>query len=138
MKWGKISPTDIDAILEFDGRAAVIYEVKLAEKWAALHRQGRILEVGQEKLLTRMRGKLQAAGMHTLVILAEHYASDPNQPIPLRDCRVLFHQYGGTNWNDIYNGLDAFEVTDRFLKRHGVVDTDGHPVYSQKNLTRTY
>lgn len=134
MKWGRISPTDIDAILEFDGRVAVVYEVKTFDKWADLERQGRILEIGQEKLLLRMRAKLQAAMMHTLIVLAGHDVPD-HLPIPLKDCVVRHTMYGGANWNDIYNGLDAFTVTDRFVKRMGVVDAKGQPIYSSKNFS---
>jgi len=63
LKWGTITPTDTDALIDFGGRAFVIVEVKYRD--APLPR-------GQELAFERAADGWERGGIPTLVLAASH------------------------------------------------------------------
>jgi hypothetical protein len=84
---GKIHPSDIDAVLEFDNEALILMEVK---------REGSKLPTGQRLLLERI-----ADSWHTkksIVLFVTHNYKNDSKDIPLRECKVEAAYYIG-QWN---------------------------------------
>lgn len=85
IKKGKIHPSDIDAVLEFDNRALILIEVK---------RKGNDLPLGQRMLLERIVDKWEVG----IVLKVEHECYNTDIDIPLKDCIVTNVYYKG-KWN---------------------------------------
>ena len=74
---GKIHPSDIDAVLEFDNKALILIEVK---------RTGNSIPLGQRLLLERL-----CDSWHTnksIVLHVTHNYMDDSRDIPLTNCCV--------------------------------------------------
>jgi hypothetical protein len=74
---GKIHPTDIDVVLEFDNEVLILMEVK---------RKGNKIPTGQRLLLERL-----ADSWHTkksVVLFVTHNFKNDDKDIPLKDCDV--------------------------------------------------
>tara|TARA_R110001632_G_scaffold231703_1_gene370789 strand:+ start:11562 stop:11957 length:396 start_codon:yes stop_codon:yes gene_type:complete len=84
---GKIHPSDIDAVLEFNNEALILMEVK---------REGSKLPTGQRLLLERI-----ADSWHTkksIVLFITHNFKEDTKDIPLQECNVEAAYYLG-QWN---------------------------------------
>ena len=74
---GKIHPTDIDVVLEFDNEVLILMEVK---------RKGNLIPIGQRLVLERI-----ANSWHTnqvVVLYVTHNFKNDNKDIPLSECNV--------------------------------------------------
>lgn len=74
---GKIHPTDIDVVLEFDNEVLILMEVK---------RKGNKIPTGQRLVLERI-----ANSWHTdkvVVLYVTHNFKNDNKDIPLKECNV--------------------------------------------------
>ena len=81
---GKIHPSDIDAVLEFNNEALILMEVK---------REGSKLPTGQRLLLERI-----ADSWHTkksIVLFVTHNFKEDTKDIPLQECNVEAAYYLG-------------------------------------------
>lgn len=79
---GKIHPSDIDAVLEFDNEVLILIEVK---------RQGNIIPTGQRLLLERI-----CDSWHTkksIVLKVTHNFNNDDLDIPLRLCNLEKYYY---------------------------------------------
>lgn len=88
---GKIHPSDIDAVLEFDNQALILMEVK---------RTGNPIPVGQRLLLERL-----CDSWHTkksIVLYVTHDYMDETRDIPLTNC-VVGGCYYGKKWMKVDN-----------------------------------
>lgn len=93
---GKIHPTDIDAVLEFDNEALVLIEVK---------RINNNIPIGQRLVLERI-----CDSWHTdksIVLFVTHNFKNDLVDIPLVECIVKKYYING-NWNEL--------ITDNSLK----------------------
>ena len=93
---GKIHPTDIDAVLEFDNEALVLIEVK---------RINNNIPIGQRLVLERI-----CDSWHTdksIVLFVTHNFKNDLVDIPLVECVVKKYYING-NWNKL--------ITDNSLK----------------------
>lgn len=79
VRYGNLSPTDFDAVLDIEGRIWVVFEVKFL---------GQELPMGQRIALERFIKDAKKAGKHGIVIVADHRVQDPMQDIMLKDCMV--------------------------------------------------
>ena len=88
---GKIHPSDIDAVLEFDNEALILMEVK---------RTGNSIPTGQRLLLERL-----CDSWHTnksIVLYVTHNYMDDSRDIPLTTCSVNACYYN-KKWIDVDN-----------------------------------
>lgn len=84
---GKISPSDIDAVLEFNNKLLIMIEAKA---W------GKPLGMGQRLLLTRIADAWNAQeGKLGIVAVVWHQHNDEDTDIPLRSCFVHNYYFRG-------------------------------------------
>ena len=83
---GVIHPSDIDAVLEFDGKVIILFEVK---------RVGNEIPTGQRLLLERIADRFE----YGFVLKVEHNLFDDSVDIPLHTCKVTSIYYK-SKWND--------------------------------------
>lgn len=90
---GKIHPSDIDAVLEFDNQALILIEVK---------RLNNKIPTGQRLLLERISDSWKTD--KSIVLFVTHDFKDDTIDIPLSDCSLNSYYYNGS-W------LNAKKVT---------------------------
>lgn len=88
MNYGKRCFTDFDAVLEWDDRAWLIFEVKHGAKQVPL---------GQRLALERQVKDGWKAGKFAVAAVVEHYVDDPREPVYLRECFVR-NIYASSEW----------------------------------------
>ena len=101
---GKIHPSDIDFVFEFDKKILILGEVK--------RRYNRIPK-GQELLLTRIVDKWGEGG---LVLKVEHEHKDENTDILLKECYVT-RRYVNSQWKNFEYGDEPLIL---FLNKIGI------------------
>lgn len=79
LRIGRITPTDCDGLIEYHGKAYILFEIK--------HRDAKVPE-GQLKALTRMIDALNHASKYAVLIIAEHNVDNPAEDINAADCKV--------------------------------------------------
>ena len=82
-KVGKITPTDIDGMIEFQGRGYLFYELKyeLAE-----------VPLGQRIALERLVQDTSVKEKRCVAIIAQHCVEDVNEPVKI-ECAVVREVY---------------------------------------------
>lgn len=78
MRFGKITPTDIDGAIEYKDKAYMFIEIKYREK---------DLPFGQRLALERLV-KDTSTNKTSIAIVCEHYVSDTQEQIDVADCIV--------------------------------------------------
>lgn len=101
---GKIHPSDIDFVFEFDKKILILGEVK--------RRYNRIPK-GQEYLLTRITDKWGDAG---IVLKVEHEHDNEDTDIPLKNCFVT-RRYVNGQWKNYEYGEEPLIL---FLNKIGI------------------
>jgi hypothetical protein len=109
LRFGNITPTDIDGLIEYHNKAYVILELK--------YRETPILR-GQELALEIMTTDLYKSGKEVLCIIAKHYEDDCNIPIKAHDSIVFKFRYGQDKYWQLKNyDMKTKDLVSEFLKR---------------------
>lgn len=116
LRWGKITPTDTDGLLDFYDEAWVGYETKL---------YGTQIHFGQKLAFARLNDDLEKTGKPCIFIIAYHCQSDTNIPICAAETIVSEIRYKG-EWHKLRQIITTKQLIDRFLKNHNI----GTPEYS--------
>ena len=95
VEFGKIHPSDIDAVIEIDNKYLILIEVK---------KQGNKMPIGQRLLLERLADKW---GKYSIVLKLDHNTND--NPIPLQSC-ILKKYYLDKEWKLPKHELNALET----------------------------
>lgn len=104
LKYGNITPTDIDGFIEYKNRAFIHIELKM---------KGVDLPHGQELALVRQCDALTKTAP-TLLVVSEHEVYDPEQDIDA--ARTIVKKYrSGWIWRN-GNNKTTRQVIDAFLK----------------------
>ena len=82
---GKIHPTDIDAVLEFDDRVLILFEMK---------RKGNKIEDGQRLALERICHNWSRMGKVAFTLKIEHSFNDDDVDVPIEECIVTEYLEG--------------------------------------------
>jgi hypothetical protein len=101
---GKIHPTDIDVVLEFDNEVLILMEVK---------RKGSKIPTGQRLVLERI-----ANSWHTdkvVVLYVTHNFKNDNKDIPLKECNVE-SIYLGRVWKESKRQISLVDTIKGFSK----------------------
>ena len=101
---GKIHPTDIDVVLEFDNEVLILMEVK---------RKGNKIPTGQRLVLERI-----ANSWHTdkvVVLYVTHNFKNDNKDIPLKECNVE-SIYLGRVWKESKRQISLVDTIKGFSK----------------------
>tara|TARA_R110000822_G_scaffold309173_1_gene438211 strand:+ start:67 stop:462 length:396 start_codon:yes stop_codon:yes gene_type:complete len=101
---GKIHPTDIDVVLEFDNEVLILMEVK---------RKGNLILTGQRLVLERI-----ANSWHNdkcVVLYVTHNFKNDDKDIPLRDCNVE-SIYLKRSWKEAKRDINLTDCLKGFSK----------------------
>lgn len=105
LRYGNITPTDIDALIEYKNEAYVFIEAKS---------NGAEMSFGQKLALERLCDDLQRI-KPTLLVLVTHNTPS-NQEIDFAQAKVSKYRYKG-RWAIPQNVPTAKELIDSFLKQ---------------------
>lgn len=106
LKWGTITPTNIDFLIEYKNRCFIIGEGKFGEKE---------LKGGQKLALERLCDSLQKSGKQTLLIEYTHRCKTDEQ-IDVEKALVKKFRYAG-KW--INENCEVKKLIDRFIDKYG-------------------
>lgn len=84
--YGKITPTDIDGMIEYKNKGYVFFEVKYKDK---------DLPFGQRLALERLVNDVSTKDKKSIALIIEHYISDTNEGVPIAECYVREIYYCG-------------------------------------------
>lgn len=105
LRWGNITPTDIDGFIDFGGNAYVFIETKYA---------GSDLPAGQRIALEHVTDLINATGTPCVALVAAH-TSDGD--IRVAQCQVVEYRFRG-KWNTPPQPMTVFEAVEGFRLRH--------------------
>ena len=99
--------TDIDAMMDYRGRAWLMFEVK---------GEGVGLTTGQRILAENFVGMARDAGRYAVVAVVEHHVNDCSQDVLLADCDVReLYDSTGMEWRKPREPMNAKLLASRFV-----------------------
>lgn len=109
LRWDNITPTDLDAFVDFGGRAFVLIELK---------HEGTPLKRGQELAIERAVDTWNRGGVTTMALVATHSIADPDADVVVADAVVVRVRLGRPrkpgSWTEVTNGTTVREAIDWF------------------------
>ncbi|MBQ9596496.1 MAG: hypothetical protein IJR35_11640 [Synergistaceae bacterium] len=105
IRYGNITPTDMDGFFEVKDKAYVFYEFKL---------EGASVPRGQELALTRLVDDLSKAGKSAVLFICRHNIKDPEQDINAASS-IVEKIYWDKHWHQ-GKGKTVKEHTDKFME----------------------
>lgn len=105
MVYGRISPTDIDAVIDFKGLLYIFIELK---------HQGTDLTIGQRILLERMSDGLSKRNCVAVSIVAHHTCLEE---IILPDCTASLIRHNRT-WHNVDPGWNVKDLVNRLRREY--------------------
>lgn len=102
LRWGKITPTDFDGVIDFQNRIFIFIETKYG---------GTGLPTGQRLALARVCDAVQASGKEAIVFITEHNSSGD---IIMSESIVTEYRYLG-DWHLSPEPIPLKEAIDGFL-----------------------
>ena len=103
LRWGNITPTDIDGCVDYHNKAWVLFELKY---------NGAELPFGQGLALERQCDDLQRV-KPTLLIIASH-TNEPPADIDAENAIVVKYRYNH-KWTELENGKTVKAMLDEFF-----------------------
>jgi len=105
LRYGKITPTDLDGLIEYKNTCFVLYEFK--------HESHPYMDIGQSLAITRLCDGLSKP---YLFVLATHNKA-PEIDIPASYCNVVDYYTKG-EWRAPKEPINAGDLTDLFLIKY--------------------
>lgn len=105
LRYGSITPTDIDGLLDFQDRAYVIIETKLC---------GAQVPYGQRLAIARLTDIISSTGRLGMALIARH--KNTFGEIDFANCAVSEYRYGG-QWIIPRADITVRQAVDRILER---------------------
>lgn len=105
IRYGNITPTDIDGYIEYHNKAFIFYEMK---------RNGCNMSHGQELSLRNIVDSLFRCGKYAVLFLCDHDVSNPHDDIIAADA-IVRSIYLGNGDERPGRGKTAKEATDIFI-----------------------
>ena len=102
---GKLHPSDIDFVLEFDNEVLILGEVK---------RKYNKIPTGQKLILERIVDRWGEKG---IAIKVEHQYEDDNTNIPLEECKVTAWYESNVGWHYLKEEFDFIEFINNLGKK---------------------
>ena len=112
IRYGNITPTDLDGFFEKENRIFIFYEYKLPRAE---------MPEGQRLALMRLVDGLSTAGKSAVLFLCRHEEYDTNKDIDGEKARVE-QIYWNNRWYK-GSGLTVKEQTDRYMKWAETLET---------------
>lgn len=107
LRYGNITPTDIDALIDFHDRAYVLIETKYT---------GGMMPFGQRRALERLTDIIRETGRKSIAIVAEH--SNGYGDIDFAKAVVIEYRFRG-EWITPRVPLKVKDAIDRFMEFEG-------------------
>ena len=108
LRFGNITPTDLDGVIEYHNKAYVFYELKYLNAE---------LPYGQRLCLERLVKDMAKSGKKAMALVLEHNVHDTSQSIPVAQCKVRELYFKTENgWMPPKWECNALEITKRFFK----------------------
>ena len=108
LRYGHITPTDIDGLIEYKDKGYVILEVKY---------NGKELPYGQRLAIERITKDVAYSGKAALALIADHYVADTDSSVDVASCNVREIYYSRERaWRKPKRIMTVREITDKFLK----------------------
>lgn len=105
--YGKITPTDIDGLIEYKNKAYIFIEVKYNDA---------LLPYGQKLALERLVKDTATNGKRSIAIIAQHDVSNTNESIFVSECKVRATFLDERNqWKIINQNISVKQCIDAFL-----------------------
>ena len=105
---GKIHPTDIDVVLEFDNEVLILMEVK---------RKGNKIPIGQRLVLERITDSWHTD--KSVVLYVTHNFKNDEKDIPLSECNVD-SIYINKEWKDAKQEISLKDTLRAFSKKWNI------------------
>ena len=105
LRWGNITPTDIDGFIDFSNQLFIIIELKLC---------GIDVPYGQRLALERICTACSKGGVKSIVLVATHQ-TEPNEDINAESC-LLSEFFVGSSWKIPKNGITLRQAIDKLRK----------------------
>lgn len=107
IRYGNITPTDVDALIEYKDKAYILCEVKY---------QGKGVPLGQKIALERMVNDFTRCGKKSIAIIGDHSIHEPTQRIQLKDCKVReIYLYREKVWRKTNKPMSMKDIIDLFI-----------------------
>lgn len=107
---GKIHPTDIDALLEFDNRLLILFEMK---------RRGNNIPLGQKIALERIVDNWTNNGRVAIAIKLEHNYNEPVD-VPIEECEATQYYMVGFNYWFRPRTTNTIELLNTIGEKYGI------------------
>ena len=102
---GKIHPSDIDAVFEFDNKFLILMEVKYKDA---------LIPTGQRLLLERMADAWCAnLGKKAAILKVSHSFKDDKKDVPLDKCEVTYVWDMAGKWKQLDKPIPLVETLNR-------------------------
>ena len=109
LRFGNITPTDIDGIIDYKNKAFIIIEVKYGDAE---------LPYGQRLCVERMVAELSKP---SLAVVAEHDIHDASEPIDVGKCKVReIYLRNEKKWRPPKRSFSVRELCEKFLGRYSI------------------
>ena len=103
---GKITPTDIDGVIEYQNKAYIFIEIKYKDK---------DLPYGQKLALERLSNDVIKAGKSSIVLVVEHDIDDTSESVDVSSCKIR-NYYFNKKWLIPKNEITVGEAIVIFLR----------------------
>lgn len=110
MRWGNITPTDIDGLMEYKDKAYIIFELKYGDTE---------LPFGQRLALQRLYRDLKKSGKHILGCVASHRDSPPSDiAVEKSVVTEIWDDSVHSQWRQLntHSQSSLYETVDNFLQ----------------------
>jgi hypothetical protein len=102
---GKIHPSDVDAVFEFDNKFLILMEVKYKDA---------LIPTGQRLLLERMANAWCAnLGKKAAILKVSHDFEDDKKDVPLDKCEVTYIWDMGGKWKQLDNPIPLVDTLNK-------------------------
>lgn len=109
LKYGKITPTDIDGFIDFGDFVFIWFELKHGDTE---------MRYGQQLALERQCNAAKVAGKHAFVLVASHDVVDPAEDVNAAVCNVSKYFTDGV-WREPKKKYTLKQFVDAVLKKTG-------------------
>ena len=107
LKYGSITPTDIDGLIEYRNYLWLIYEAKFA---------GKDVPQGQRVALERLIRNIRIAKKHGIAMIVEHKVQSTASDVYLKDCMVReLITTENLRWRPPKYEITVKEITDLYI-----------------------
>jgi len=104
LRWDKITPTDLDAFVEFDNQIFIFIELKYREKQID----------GGQKLAFERLVDIVGKEKEAILIVARHEVDDPEKDIDAANCEVIKYRFR-EKWMPLSHSEKLKDFCDRFI-----------------------